>query len=154
MVATKWRDLRRLRDFVREHDARLGGVIINDIGPRCYDDQLVGCRSITADRVIDVHDGISVVGWLSASIRAIRGYSLIAWEPRSNPSWLKWPGTIRGNRLKKPGDTITLSSGRPLLGVIASPPAAEVDVARRTVQPAESGLSRLVVAGCARGTGL
>ncbi len=36
------RDLRGLRDFVREHDARLGVVINNDIGPRCYDDQLVG----------------------------------------------------------------------------------------------------------------
>ena len=153
MVATKWRDLRRLRDFVREHDARLGGVIINDIGPRCYDDQLVGCRSITADRVIDVHDGISVVGWLSASIRAIRGYSLIAWEPRSNPSWLKWPGTIRGNRLKKPGDTI---ADCPLAGVARRHRGLRRLRRLRRPQdgPGAEFLSRLVVAGCARGTGL
>ncbi len=36
------RDLRALRDFVREHHARLGVVINNDTTPRQYEDDLIG----------------------------------------------------------------------------------------------------------------
>ncbi len=36
------RDLRALRDFVREQDARIGVVINNDIVPRHYDDKIIG----------------------------------------------------------------------------------------------------------------
>jgi len=36
------RDLRSLRDFVRDQKARLGLVINNDVAPRQYDDDLIG----------------------------------------------------------------------------------------------------------------
>ena len=36
------RDLRALRDFVTEHQARLGVVINNDVAARQYDDKLIG----------------------------------------------------------------------------------------------------------------
>ena len=36
------RDLRGLRDFVMEQDARVGIVITNDLVPRRYDDNLIG----------------------------------------------------------------------------------------------------------------
>ncbi len=36
------RDVRALRDFVREQDARVGVVINNDIVPRQYDDKIIG----------------------------------------------------------------------------------------------------------------
>lgn len=36
------RDLRGLREFVTEHNARVGVVINNDISPRQYDDALIG----------------------------------------------------------------------------------------------------------------